>query len=121
MKPLRWMGSSLRDVREFPDEVRQTVGYALYLAQMGDKHARAKPMRGFGGAGVLEVADDFSGDTYRAVYTVTLPSAVYVLHAFQKKSRHGIATTQQDIALVHARLRDAQRLDRLVRDEGSTP
>ena len=118
MKPLRWMGSSLKDVRGFPIEVRQTIGYAHYLAQMGNKHPRAKPLRGFGGAGVLEIVDDADGDTYRAVYTVSLPSAIYVLHAFQKKSVRGIATPQPEIALIRARLRDAQALDRRRTEKG---
>jgi phage-related protein len=87
------------------------MGFALYLAQMGGKHPDAKPLRGFGGAGVLEVVDDFAGDTYRAVYTVRLSTAVYVLHAFQKKSKRGIATPKQDMELIRARLRRAQEHD----------
>jgi len=113
MKPLVWVGSSLEDVRRFPEAVKRTMGYALYLAQAGGKHPDAKPLTGFGGAGVLEVAEDFSGDTYRAVYTVRLAGAVYVLHAFQKKSRRGIATPRQDLDLIRARLRRAEELDAL--------
>jgi phage-related protein len=113
MRPLVWVGSSLEDVREFPDAVRRTVGYALYLAQAGGKHPDAKPLTGFGGAGVLEVAEDFSGDTYRAVYTVRLAGAVYVLHAFQKKAKRGIATPRPDLDLIRARLRRAEELDAL--------
>ena len=111
MRPLIWVGSSLEDLRTFPDPVKQTMGYALYLAQMGGKHPHAKPLRGFGGAGVLEVVDDFAGDTYRAVYTVQFPSAVYVLHAFQKKAKRGIATPKQELDLVRARLRRAREID----------
>jgi phage-related protein len=113
MRPLVWVGSSLEDVRGFPDAVRRTVGYALYLAQAGGKHPDAKPLTGFGGAGVLEVAEDFSGDTYRAVYTVRLAGAVYVLHAFQKKAKRGIATPRPDLDLIRARLRRAEELDAL--------
>ena len=107
MKPLIWVGSSLEDLRAFPDEVKRVMGYALYLAQMGDKHPDAKPLKGFAGAGVLEVVEDFSGDAYRAVYTVKFPDAVYVLHAFQKKARRGIATPKRDMEVIRARLRRA--------------
>lgn len=106
-KPLIWVGSSLEDMREFPDEVKRGLGYALYIAQMSGKHPDAKPLKGFGGSGVLEAVEDFDGDTYRAVYTVRLAHAVYVLHAFQKKSKHGIATPKRDIELIRARLRRA--------------
>jgi phage-related protein len=88
--------------------VREAVGYALYLAQAGDKHPDAKPLRGFGGAGVLEVVTVHQGDTYRAVYTVRLARAVYVLHASQKKSKHGIATPLADMQLIRDRLRAAE-------------
>jgi phage-related protein len=111
MRQLIWVGSSLEDLRAFPDEVKRTMGYALHLAQMGGKHLDAKPLRGFGGAGVLEVVDNLAGNTYRAVYTVRFPTAVSVLHAFQKKARRGIATPKQDIELVRSRLRRAQELD----------
>jgi phage-related protein len=94
----------------FPREVQRIVGYALYLAQAGAKHQDAKPLAGFGGAGVLEVVEDHDGDTYRAVYTVRLAGAVYVLHVFQKKSRHGIATPTHEIDLIRARLKQAEQL-----------
>jgi len=106
-KPIEWVGSSLEDLREFPDEVTAMMGYALFLAQVGRKHPDAKPLKGFGGASVLEVVEDHRGDTYRAVYTVKFAEAVYVLHAFQKKSKKGIATPKQDIELVKARLKAA--------------
>jgi phage-related protein len=108
MKPLIWVGSSLEDLRAFPDEVKRVLGYALHLAQVGDKHLDAKPLKGFRGAGVLEVVEDFAGDTFRAVYTVTLPEAIYALHAFQKKSKRGIATLKPDLEVIRARLRRAQ-------------
>lgn len=107
-KVLVWIGSALKDVSKFDYEVRQVMGYALYLAQIGDKHPDAKPLKGFGGAGVLEIVDDHDGDTYRAVYTVRFESAVYVLHAFQKKSKSGIATPQADLALIRTRLKAAE-------------
>jgi len=106
-KPIEWVGSSLEDLREFPDEVKGMMGYALSLAQAGRKHPDAKPLKGFGGASVLEVVEDHCGDTYRAVYTVKFAEAVYVLHAFQKKSKKGIATPKQDIELIKARLKAA--------------
>ncbi|MBW4500422.1 MAG: type II toxin-antitoxin system RelE/ParE family toxin [Scytonema hyalinum WJT4-NPBG1] len=108
LKPVEWVGSSLDDLREFPEEVQQVMGYALYLAQCGEKHNCAKPLKGFKGAGVLEVVEDFDGDTYRAVYTVKLQGVVYVLHAFEKKSKHGIATPKQDIELIEARFKRAK-------------
>jgi phage-related protein len=107
-KPLYWIGSSIKDVARFPAEVQRTVGFALSAAQFGGKHPSAKPWRGEG-PGVLEVVKDHDGETYRAIYTVRFANAVYVLHAFQKKSPRGIATRQSDIALVKERLRIAQR------------
>lgn len=95
-------------MRTCPDDVQQTFGYALYLAQLGDKHDQAKPLKGFGGAGVLEVVEDHDGDTYRAVYTVRIAKAVYVLHVFQKKAKRGIATPKSDLDLIKQRLRAAQ-------------
>ena len=108
VKPVVWIGSSLNDLREFPEDVHDIMGYALYLAQTGGKHQSAKPLKGFGGAKVLEITDDCDGDTYRAVYTVKFGDTVYVLQAFQKKSKKGIATPQQDIKLIEERLKRAQ-------------
>lgn len=109
-KPLIWVGGSKEDLKAFPEEVRQVMGYALYLAQVVGKHPDAKPLRGFGGAGVLEVVDDFDGDTYRAVYTVKLRGAVYALHAFQKKSKKGNKTPPHDLELVRRRLGQAEQI-----------
>lgn len=106
-KPVRWVGSSKEDLRGFPEEVRRRVGGALWDAQLGRKAPYAKPLWGFGGAGVLEIVDDFDGDTYRAVYTVRFAGAVYVLHAFQKKSRRGIATPKAELELIERRLKRA--------------
>lgn len=107
MKTLNWISSAKDDLREFPEPVKDLMGYALYLAQTGSKHPSAKPLKGFTGAGVLEIVEDHMGDTYRAVYTVRFADAVYVLHAFQKKSKSGIATPQRDIDLVKTRLQRA--------------
>jgi phage-related protein len=107
-KPLYWIGSSLKDLRGFPEDVKDVMGFALRAAQAGDKHPDAKPLKGHKGAGVLEIVDDFDGDTYRAVYTIKFEGAVYVLHAFQKKSKKGIATDKSDLELVETRLKSAE-------------
>lgn len=106
-KPIRWVGSSKEDLSGFPDDVKRRMGLALFEAQMGRKAPYAKPLRGYGGAGVLEVVDDFDGGTFRAIYTVRFTEMVYVLHAFQKKSKRGIATARSEIDLINARLRRA--------------
>ena len=105
--PIDWIGSSKKDLLSFPDEVVKSMGFALGVAQLGGKHPRAKPWKGEG-AGVFEVVEDHSGDTYRAIYTVRFAEVIYVLHAFQKKSTRGIATAKSDIAMIKARLRLAQ-------------
>ena len=110
MRPVRWVGSSRDDLRAFPDSVQDVFGFALYRVQEGKHPAIAKPLRGLG-AGVLELVDDFDGDTYRAVYTVRFQSAVYVLHAFQKKASRGIKTAQRDIDLIRARLARAAAME----------
>lgn len=104
-KPLRWVASSKKDLMAMPEEVQDTFGYALHLAQVGQKHPDAKPLKGFGSAGVLEVVEDFQGDTYRAVYTVRYAEAVYVVHCFQKKSTQSIATPKPDVELIKSRLK----------------
>ena len=109
LKPLRWIGRSLEDLRSFPAEVRRGLGYALHFAQSGTKHPAAKPMKGFGGAGILEIVEDHKGDTYRAVYTVRFAEAVYVLHAFEKKSKKGISTPKREMDIVRQRLRLAEQ------------
>ena len=108
MKPVIWVGGSREDLRTFPDDVQDAVGYALYMAQLGDKPPEAKPLRGYHGAGVWELVVDYQSDTYRAVYTVSFAEAIYVLHCFQKKSTHGIAISRRDLDLIAARLRRAQ-------------
>ena len=109
LKEIKWVSSSQDDLRELPDEVRATFGYALYEAQMGGKFKNAYPMRGFGGASVLEIIeDDDHNSTYRAVYTVKFKDYIYVLHVFQKKSKKGIATPKPEMDLIKARLKDAE-------------
>jgi phage-related protein len=108
IKPVFWIGSAKADLSAFPEEVKDSIGFALYVAQQGGKHASVKPLRGFGGAGVLEVVEDHDGDTYRAVYTVKFAGRVYVLHSFQKKSKSGIATPKAELDLIKARLKRAE-------------
>jgi phage-related protein len=108
MKLLQWVGSSKKDLLAMPEDVIDVFGFALHLAQTGKKHEQAKPMKGFGGAGVLEVVADHMGDTYRAVYTVKIADTVYVLHCFQKKSTKGIETPKHEIDLIRLRLKAAQ-------------
>lgn len=112
IKPLRWVGSAKKDLSAMPEDVQDTFGYALHLAQVGGKHSQAKPLKGFGGAGVLEVVEDHQGDTYRAVYTVRYAQAVYVVHCFQKKSTSGIATPKPDMELIERRLKAVDALER---------
>lgn len=110
----RWIRSSYYDLMEFPKRVREIVGYALYTAQCGDKSPKAKPLKGLG-PGVLEVVTDYDGDTYRAIYIVRLPSAVFVLDVFQKKSKYGIKTSQQDMDRIKQRLGEAIEEDKELR------
>ena len=109
-KPLEWVGSSRRDLRAFPRQVRTDVGKALYAAQWGTTDPAAKPLKGFGGARVMEIVDRHDTNTYRVVYAAQLGDVVYVLHAFQKKSNRGIATPKHEIDLVDRRFAEAQRL-----------
>ena len=104
VKPIVWVGRSKVDLRAFPEDVKDRVGFALFVAQQGKKHPDAKPLRGFGGSGVLEIVVDNDGDTYRAVYTVKFVGRVYVLHIFQKKSKSGVATPRGEITLIRSRL-----------------
>lgn len=109
MKPVHFIGQCLKDLRKFPDEVRSEVGFALFLAQTGEKAIHAMPLVGFGSAKVLEVIIEHGTDAYRAVYTVKFPEAVYGLHAFQKKSKKGIATPKAEMNLVKDRLKLAEQ------------
>ena len=107
-KPVFWVASSKKDLRKFPKSVRQTFGQALFDAQTGSTHPDAKPLKGFGGAGVLEVVESDRGGTYRAVYTVQFAGVVYVLHAFQKKSKTGAKTPAAEIDKINTRLKQAE-------------
>ncbi|MEX0753461.1 MAG: type II toxin-antitoxin system RelE/ParE family toxin [Xanthobacteraceae bacterium] len=109
LKPVFWVGSSRRDLRAMPDQVRRDIGKALYTAQQGFTDPAAKPLKGFGGTRVMEIVERDRSGAYRAVYTAQLGDLVYVLHVFQKKSKRGIATPKQDIDLIRRRLADAER------------
>jgi phage-related protein len=111
LKPVIWLGDSLRELKTFPAAVQDEMGYAIYLAQRGDKHVSAKPLKGLG-AGVLEVVSDHRGNTFRSVYTVRFAGRVFVLHAFQKKSKSGIATPKADVELIKQRLKQAVEISK---------
>jgi phage-related protein len=115
-KPLVWMGSSKRELMALPVPVRKFFGHALNFAQRGDRHDAAKVLKGFGGAGVLEIIEDGRGGTYRAVYTIKFKEAVFVLHVFQKKSKHGIATPKPDMDIIRERLKLAGQLVKEMHD-----
>lgn len=118
MRPVEWVGSSYKDFVSFPDAVQDEMGHALYLAQLGRMHTSAKPLKGFGGAGVVELVEDDRYGTYRAVYTVKFQNAIYVLHAFEKKSKKGIETPREEIELIRRRLKAAEE-DDLARRQGT--
>jgi len=121
IKEVIFIASSQADLRAFPDDVKDVMGFALFQAQAGGKHPAATPLKGFNGAGVLEVVEDYAGDAYRVVYTVRLKDRLYVLHAFQKKSKTGIATPKHDLELIAKRLATAERIHaKRQRDEKGT-
>lgn len=109
VRPVRWVGSSQKDVRAFPRPVRLDIGAALYAAQKGETDPAAKALTGFGGRSVMEIVTPYRGDTWRTIYTVRIQDVVYVLHAFQKKSKSGIATPKRELELVRQRLAEAER------------
>ena len=121
LKPLRWIASSKDDLSAMPREIRRDVGYALYVAQQGDKDDDAKVLTGFAGAGVIEVIARHDGATFRAVYTVRFAGFVYVLHAFQKKAKRGIATPKKEIELIRKRLKLAERDYQQLTTTGEAP
>lgn len=114
--PLVWIGGSKKDLMALPSDVRKFFGHALHFAQRGDQHDSIRVMKGFGGAGVLEVVEGGIGGTYRAVYTVRFKEAVFVLHCFQKKSKSGIATPKSDMDVIRARLKVAEALSKELHD-----
>ncbi len=109
VRPVIWIGSSRKDLRGLPQEVRRDIGQALYTAQQGSTDPAAKPLKGFGGTRVMEIVERDRSGTYRAVYTAQFADAIYVLHVFQKKSKRGIATPKQDVDLIRRRLVEAER------------
>jgi phage-related protein len=111
VKPVRWLGDSRRRLRNFPEDVKDDVGAALFWAQTGTKHPSAKPLLGFGGAHTLEIVENDHGNTYRVVYTVRYSARIYVLHCFQKKSKTGDKTPQHEIDLVRERLKQAEKME----------
>lgn len=119
-KPAVWMGSSKDDLRDFPIDVRRVMGVAINDAQNGEEHPDVKALKGFGGRSLLEVVDDYDGDTYRGVYTVRFAGAVYVLHCFQKKSRRGGETPKRDIEVVKLRLKAAAEHHHITFGKGGT-
>lgn len=108
LKELIWIGSSKKDLTGFPEDVKSAMGYGLYLAQLGEKHKNAKPLKGFGGTDVFEIVDQDVSGTYRGVYTAKYKDMIFVLHAFQKKSKQGIKTPKSEIDLIDNRLKQAQ-------------
>jgi phage-related protein len=109
MKPVIWIGSSRDDLRALPQQVRRDIGQALYTAQQGETDPAAKPLKGFGGARVMEIVERYRTNAYRAVYTAHFEDAIYVLHVFQKKSKRGVATPKSDIELIRRRYAEAER------------
>jgi phage-related protein len=112
VRPVTWLGSSRRELRAMPRQIRRNFGQALYAAQQGATDPAAKPLKGFGGARVMEIVERYRTDAYRAIYTAHFAEAVYVLHVFQKKSKSGIATPKHEIDLICKRFAEAERLHR---------
>lgn len=108
MKQLKYVGTSLKDLRRFPVDVQDAMLFAINIALDGGKHESAKPMKGFGGAYVLEISESHKGDAYRLVYTTVARDPIYVLHAFKKKSTRGIATPKADMEIINRRLKEAK-------------
>lgn len=106
IRPVVWIGTSHEDLKNFPADVQDEIGYALYLAQIGDKHYKAKPLKAF--SGVMEIVSNYATNTYRAMYTVKIGDQIYVLHCFQKKSKRGIKTPQKEINIIRQRLKTAR-------------
>ena len=116
-KQIFWIGSSKKDLMALPVSVRKFFGHVLDFAQRGDQHSAVKPLKGFGGAGVLEIIENDVGGTYRAVYTAKFEKAIFVLHCFQKKSKRGIETPKKDIDIIRNRLKVAELWTKELRNE----
>lgn len=117
MKKIVWIGSSYEDLKEFPPPVRNAVGYALYFAQTGKKHPHTKVLSGMGNASVIEIRENDANGTYRLIYTVEIEEHVFVLHAFQKKSKSGIATPKQELDMIKNRLKEAKTLHKKLKEK----
>ena len=117
LRNVRWVGDSREQLQRFPNQVRKDIGHLLYLVQTGQTPPSAKPIRGIE-SGIFEIVSDYATNTYRAVYTVKIGRSLYVLHAFQKKSKRGIATPKRDIDLIRRRLRRAKELAKQEGDHG---
>ena len=108
LRPLLWVGSSLKDLRSFPEAVQDVMGYALFRAQLGERHPAAKALRGKL-RGLMEIVDEYRGNAYRVIYTTKLTSVIYALHVFRKKATRGIATPKREVELMQARYRWSQQ------------
>ena len=117
LRKVRWVGDSREQLQKFPSQVRKDIGHALYLVQTGQTPPSSKPMRGLE-SGVFEIVDDYDTNAYRVVYTVKIGRSLYVLHAFQKKSKRGIATPKKEIDQIKRRLRRAKELAKQEEDHG---
>lgn len=111
-KALVWVGSTRKDLQSFPDQVQRVLGFSLHIAQIGGRNPDAKILKGFKGAGVVEIIEDHDGDTFRLVYTVRMKERVYALHAFQKKSKRGISTPKKELETIKRRLKEAEEIHR---------
>lgn len=118
-KIVLWVGSSKSDLKSMPEDVVSNIGHALLQAQRGKFPRIGKPLRGFGGASVIELCDDYMSDTFRAVYTVRFEDAIVVLHVFKKKSKHGIETPTRDLELIKSRLKTGEELYKTWKNEGT--
>jgi phage-related protein len=112
-KPIYWLRDAKRQLKGFPDEVQSEVGFALYQAQVGERHPASKPMKGLN---AVEIVSDFDGNTFRGVYTTKFKNTIFVLHCFQKKAKNGIATPGSELDLIRKRLRDAEKIYKAVNE-----
>lgn len=116
LRPVEWMGDSLKQIKAMPEEVQKTIGWQLQQAQVGDTPGLAKPFKGVG-SGVFEIRKSYETDTYRTIYAVQIGESIYVLHAFQKKAKKGIATPKKDVDLIKKRYKEAVQLERQKQEE----
>ena len=107
-RPVIWIGSSLKDLKKFPEHVQDEIGYILYQVQIGESHRKIKVLKGF--TGVIEIVSDYDKDTYRAVYAIKLGHEIYVLHAFKKRSKKGIRTPKEETEVIKQRFKRAKEI-----------